>query len=778
MQSVPSLPTADAEQRARVPYFVWIIGGLVLLILGVLLWGLNMRRGLNHDEHQFVAAAVLMAREGLTPYVDFPYFHLPLLSQLYALVIPLAESLLLSARTISILSAWATLAILLWLGYDVLAGQRPWLRLLHGAAGAVLLAFTPLFVYTSGRAWNHDLPVLLSVIATILLLTYMDQAGGRSACWRVLLAGLLLGLAIVSRASFAFLVPAFLLGLWLGTPAGYGPRLRAIAWFAVGGVLGALPALILLARDPQAFLFGNLTYVRLNTLYYEMQGGAYPGMTLVGKLGVLGSLLVRQPANALPLLLFGGSAIWAWPRVAPRERAQLLVLGVLLGLALFGALAATPSQTQYFYLLLPLAVLGSLHAVGVGPRAQQRWGVIATACTALLALLLTGSAYLPGLAIVAKPDEWVPRKVHARGELIAELVGDDQPVLTLSPTHVLEGNLPIYSVFATGPFAWRIADLVDEEMRLTHGLVGPNELAELLAGPPRALLTGLDNDDSEEEAPLVDYALTQRYLPVALPDDGMLWLSPLADWDGVVQLGATRMPKAPLWPGDGTVISLYLQALEPMAQDFNLQVRLVNAAGEEVWRADGWPYGAPTSQWPAGEVRADGYTVAIPESASPGLYKLEATLYDPATLDPVGEPVTAGVLRVGDPPMIEAAQAQLGERITLHDTHVAADADGIVVELVWQADGPLPAGLARFVQVLDADGQVIAQQDGAVMNDFLPTQHWPSKWPILDQVTLDTSPGAYTVIAGFYDPQTMTRLPVRVLGEGAGDFVVVGETGE
>jgi hypothetical protein len=74
--------SAANSQPAR-----WLLATVVALFLVevlLLVAGVNLRRGLNHDEHQFVASGVLLARQGLLPYRDFPYFHVPLLSVIYA----------------------------------------------------------------------------------------------------------------------------------------------------------------------------------------------------------------------------------------------------------------------------------------------------------------------------------------------------------------------------------------------------------------------------------------------------------------------------------------------------------------------------------------------------------------------------------------------------------------------------------------------------------------------------------------------------------------------
>ena len=126
---------------------ILLFGTIFLLLLGV-----NMRRGLNHDEHQFVAGATLLARESLLPYADFAYFHVPLLSLIYAIVYQVSPQLLLSARFVSILFAWLTLGLIFFAAYRRRVAARLRIRLLFATFAVIWLMAIPLFTYTSGRA--------------------------------------------------------------------------------------------------------------------------------------------------------------------------------------------------------------------------------------------------------------------------------------------------------------------------------------------------------------------------------------------------------------------------------------------------------------------------------------------------------------------------------------------------------------------------------------------------------------------------------------------------
>ena len=76
---------------------------------------LSVSTGLSADEHQFMASGIMVAEYNLHPYKDFPYFHMPNLVYLYALLFMLTDYPFLVARLFSALCAVAISLIILGL---------------------------------------------------------------------------------------------------------------------------------------------------------------------------------------------------------------------------------------------------------------------------------------------------------------------------------------------------------------------------------------------------------------------------------------------------------------------------------------------------------------------------------------------------------------------------------------------------------------------------------------------------------------------------------------
>jgi hypothetical protein len=261
-----------------------------------------------------------------------------------------------------------------------------------------------------------------------------------------------------------------------------------------------------------------------------------------------------------------------------------------------------------------------------------------------------------------------------------------------------------------------------------------------------------------------------------------------------IQLLAHELDKVVAAPGDEVFAQFYLHSMAPMDVNYNLLVRLIDAEGNEIWRADGWPWGAATRDWPVDEVRPDGHHIQIPAGTPPGLYKLTMSFYDPSSFDtlPVlsavdGALIDAGtrdvaLIRVGEAPAAATQFAQpwqFDQWFALSGAALPAAAEpgaALPLALQWDDLTTVATDYTVFVHIVGPDGTVVAQQDRQPLNNYAPTHLWDKGLRVVDQYAIplpaDLPPGEYEVRTGLYTADG--RLPVSRNGEPAGDYAVVG----
>jgi hypothetical protein len=109
--------------------------------------------------------------------------------------------------------------------------------------------------------------------------------------------------------------------------------------------------------------------------------------------------------------------------------------------------------------------------------------------------------------------------------------------------------------------------------------------------------------------------------------------------------------------------------------------------------------------------------------------------------------------------------AQLGDNIKLlgYDEQQTIEAEQRVIQLFWQAIDTPPADYTVFLQLLDANNQIIIQQDSQPQHGLAPTGSWTDGEIIRDEYTISFAPNSeqnYRLIVGMYSPETGERLPV------------------
>ncbi len=119
--------------------------------------------------------------------------------------------------------------------------------------------------------------------------------------------------------------------------------------------------------------------------------------------------------------------------------------------------------------------------------------------------------------------------------------------------------------------------------------------------------------------------------------------------------------------------------------------------------------------------------------------------------------------------------AQFGDHIRLISYALSGETiqagDALQVQLNWQTDAALTTRYKVFLQLLDANGLLVAQRDSEPGGGLALTTDWRPGEPVVDQSALLVAvpPGAYTLIAGLYDlNDPAARLPVN-----GGDYLTL-----
>ncbi len=450
----------------------WVAVALLLCLLA-------LARPIDHDESQYVAAAVLTAH-GALPYRDYAYLQTPLQPFLFA---PLAwaagtwawPALRLANALCGAVTLWTT-----WRAARLLAPARVAL------AAVALFACCDVFLFSVGTARNDALPA--ACLAGALWLAVRAEQDGASR-GRAALAGLLLA-AAAAKVSYA--LPAVAYGLWALMHRRHRPVFVA---------LGAAPMLLFVgwtyALAPDGFVFGVWTFPTKAPLDWYADRP--------WKLSLAAKLLDMLKFLAL------GPALLALAVAVRRRAPPMLVL--LLAAGAIAALLPTPTWRQYLLPLLPpLFVLLAHRWAAAPPSRAQRIVAVTLATAGLAPTVLALASGRPAMVDAMRDGAAIRRTMDAAG--IA-----DRPVATLSPQFLpATGRLPD-ARFATGPFVFRGRGLALPASATDLRVVQQGFIACALLPP--AVLVGGESDwtsgDDRLDRVLERAVVTRGYRRVGVP---------------------------------------------------------------------------------------------------------------------------------------------------------------------------------------------------------------------------------------------------------------------
>ncbi len=240
-------------------------------------------------------------------------------------------------------------------------------------------------------------------------------------------------------------------------------------------------------------------------------------------------------------------------------------------------------------------------------------------------------------------------------------------------------------------------------------------------------------------------------------------------------------------PGERVPVTLYWQALKPMTTNYSVFVHLIGRDYESVGQFNTYPgLGLrPTTTLAPGQIVADTYPVQVNGGAeAPTRLLVNVGLFDFDTpgrpglpaIDASGQEVPPTVAQLKLTPTAWPESPNTPPMATFGDTIWLAQVefDGCthrdqpcVAELTWLPQSRPPQNFTVFLQLWQA-GQFVQSFDAQPLNGDYPTGLWDAGEVIVDPHPLDLSrlePGVYQVEVGWYDLETLVRLPATQNGQ-------------
>jgi len=489
----------------------------------------------DHNEHMYITAGVLISQDKVL-YKEFAFVQMPFLALFYGgvyKIFGITTFYFLTGKLISFLALISS-ALTLFLFARQLSQER---NFSLGITGLYLLNTS--IITPASEVSNYILPITFSFIAIYFYETFFRS--NKFKPLMLVISGLFLGLAIGTKLYYASIVFPFLLTFFISFLINRHQKSNLKAWLfetivplGLGLLLGLLPVFNFYLMDPEVFVFNNWGIHPLTMQWREIIGFPYNiNMTLESKF-TFGWNIITKPENLI--ILFG---FFLGILITNRIHNQVpnFVLRLILAFTLFltGLLTAvmpTPSFQQYYAMPVSFLFICFVYAWGgIDVYVYSfRFRQVLLIGLVLLTLIFNGAFFTSNIANMIDTKNWSPIYVRNISLKIKDILREKHPdknpkIGTLSPLFAVESGLAIYKELSTGPFLYRVGDLLSPEQRKRFVGTSPSTINNLFkSDPPTAILIGFEGD---LDKPLLEYALANKFQKIDLEGfSGELYVRP------------------------------------------------------------------------------------------------------------------------------------------------------------------------------------------------------------------------------------------------------------
>ncbi|MGB0383592.1 MAG: ArnT family glycosyltransferase [Ardenticatenaceae bacterium] len=267
-----------------------------------------------------------------------------------------------------------------------------------------------------------------------------------------------------------------------------------------------------------------------------------------------------------------------------------------------------------------------------------------------------------------------------------------------------------------------------------------------------------------------------------------------------LKLAAYEWQPATVSPEQHVTLTLYWQAVGEQRPSLYIHLYLRDRFGNTIAQEEFWPVPSyTTAAWDNQTIYVTRHHYFIPENVAVGRSPLELTVQPGREREPLiahnmegtelGTAPQAVQLFIGQANTADSAAiaAQfprseiLGEKIALLGYDLPQKtlqaSDSAEINLYWQGLAQMERNYTVFVQILNEQGQLVAQQDNEPNQGQFPTSLWQPGEIIRDpyaiELPADLPPGQYTIIIGMYEWPSLERLPIIIDGAVQGDAIIL-----
>jgi hypothetical protein len=501
------------DKPAEKKLFVCLYRILVVILFAYVLlttFTYSMQNAADHDDNPYIAAAKMTAEEGLLPYRDYRFIHMPYYVFVYSLIFKFTISLTLVSRIISLLSFFTVLIMVFQTLQKSLAGRNQIFKFLIGASAVLFIIHNPIVKFAFAR-FTFDIPLLFSILA-FLLLTSITVT--KKPFTKAFIGGLLLGMAIGFRFQFVLFAIPFALGVLLIPDLPKPLRLKLLLYISTGIFSGLIPVLVLFLVAPREFIFDVFQFhFQFDKLALKHQKRIFAfGKRLVDMFGLIsqtwhGYILML---GAILLMSIKSFRLIKGEVLNFRLTLILITLPFLLYLAIGKIL-----MIQYLYPLVVFVILGIFY----GLTAFKRYANSGTLIVCSLAFLMLWKGDRLQLSELSKPEEWTALSRYRCSSLVDEALIGPTRILTLSPAEILESDsIYIYEEFVSSPFLWRTSYLIPDHLKERLNIISEKEILSFLQEhQPEAIFTGYEWKLLETS--FIEYANENGYREIDIPNE-------------------------------------------------------------------------------------------------------------------------------------------------------------------------------------------------------------------------------------------------------------------